>query len=259
MSAILWLIQIPSNFKPANLSTQDPMAAQTLDKIHLPHFVHRGFTASSEISSWWGRACTISWVDLRCPRYFSESLHYCVQCPPTPTAKWIGAAENLRQGSGAGRGVIFFRAGLVACLSNFCPWHSAASGFLPLARPFAWWCWLLLMGFLTASKRSRILVATQRLWERSVVRADFSVSLPTASGNSGPFQTCISTNVSEHTCVPGIVVCRRSMHRGSSELSLPPSTLLVRWATWGRVEETLFSPLPPLFDLAAISEPVISE
>lgn len=114
------------NFKSASLSTWSPMAAQSLDKIHLPLFVHTGFTASSEISSWWRRACTVSWVALRCLRYVSASPHYCLQCRPAPTAKRAGAARSLSEGSGAGTGVVSFRCGLVFCLNN-CPWHSAAS------------------------------------------------------------------------------------------------------------------------------------
>lgn len=42
------------------------MAAQTLGKIHLPHFVHGDFAASSETVILWGRACIITWVAPRC-------------------------------------------------------------------------------------------------------------------------------------------------------------------------------------------------
>lgn len=80
------------------------MAVQSSDKIHLPHFVHTGVTASSEVSSWWGRTCAMSWVALRCLRYTSallcagQSYSYCQMDCWKPEARiWGRKRDDLLQ------------------------------------------------------------------------------------------------------------------------------------------------------------------
>lgn len=121
--------EIANSFKPADLS---PTAAQSLDTILLPRFARTGFTASSEIGCWWRMACAIIWEVLRCLRSLSASLRYSstqkVRCRPTPAAKWVGTAANLRGRSWGRRRGVTYGYVLVVCLSDFCPWRSAGSG-----------------------------------------------------------------------------------------------------------------------------------